>query len=158
MPDRRRLRRGFTILELIVSIMIAGVLVGIIVPRFGMVESRRAVRNARDAFVHLAARATSTALERGEIVCIEVVRADARIEVYTREDETPIDAIELEDQFGAQVTTSTGNDTKVCYSARGFATDAGTNVPDAGQDIVTFTRGAESAEARVRPLGQVEAR
>lgn len=140
-----------------ITLVIAGVLIGIVVPRFGLVETRRAVRNARDAYVHLAARASSAALERGEVVCIEVVRADARIEVYTLEDASEIESIDLDDQFGVDVTTSTGTDTTVCYSSRGFATDAGTNVPDTGADTVTFARSGESARAQARPLGQVEA-
>lgn len=124
-PNRRpRQPGGFTAVELLIVVVVAGILGVMAYPRFTRYRSQREAIDARDAFGYVAARARAAAVERGDLVVLMirpgrdsvfVMSADAgdTLEVvdYAR-GETTADVL-MEDGLPAPF--------RICYLPRGFA-------------------------------------
>ena len=145
-------RSGFTLIEALIVMIIAGILLGISVPSFGRLQARRAAINARDSFSLLAARARATAIETGSIVnlVIDPDEESALLTFATSGD--TIVFMNYTGDFSADVQIADGALT-VCYGPRGFALSGCTSI--AAETEVLFERSGEESVALVRPLGQV---
>lgn len=151
-------RAGFTILELMIVMIIAGVIATIAIPRMGSVQARQSAQNARDAFVWMGTRARARAIERGTTQLLKIDPASDRAWIIKRNPTSAADTAQVVDfqgEFDATVSTSTGSVVTICYNTRGYAwaCDAASPTTDV---IVSFETGRETATARVRPLGQIE--
>ncbi|MGQ0561154.1 MAG: pilus assembly FimT family protein [Gemmatimonadota bacterium] len=143
-------RAGFTLLELLIVLSIAGVLLTITLPRFGQMQARQQIANARDAYVWLAARARSLAVERGTKVYLEIDPALDR--AWIRAGTDTLENLHYTNEYSADVTTGTEARVVVCYSPRGYALET----CSAGLGTaVTFTGGPERARAQVGLIGMV---
>jgi prepilin-type N-terminal cleavage/methylation domain-containing protein len=161
--QRRRssIRDGFTIIELAVVLIIAGILAGIAVPNFTKMQRDKAAMNARDAFVWMANRAKATAVQMGTTYKLEIDPASDRAWVVLRRTSgaaTAADTIQkvyFQSEFGADVTTPTNSTRTLCYNPRAYAWNCGGNAITATTDI-TFTTAGRTSQARMKVLGQIE--
>lgn len=152
-------RPGFTVLEMVVVMLIGAVLTGIAMSRVSDYVDRRGARNARDAFVYLAARARALAIERGRTVRLEVDPAGDRAWLVAPDGSGGIDTLEsvaYMGEFRADVATSAGGAVRVCYTPRGYALGTCNSFPMDTTVRVTFRRAVYADSVTVRPLGQVE--
>ncbi|MGH7646128.1 MAG: pilus assembly FimT family protein [Gemmatimonadales bacterium] len=145
-------RTGFSLVELIVALVIAGVLAVFAVPLARDLGVRESVRGARRAFITHLARARATAVQRG---CSAVLHMDAGAGAVwltacplTSGGAAAVDTVgevdNLMDRFGVSVTA--GGDS-VLYTPQGLAF-AASSVP------LTFSRGEHSASLEVTPVGR----
>lgn len=144
-------RRGFTIIEMVIAIIVGGILLSISVAAFGAVESRTAVRQARNVFAGLHARTRAHAIEFGTTTLLEIdVGGDS---VWISRNDTTLETIRLGDEFGVDLTSGATRYT-LCMSPRGYA-DTGCTSFNTGVTL-TFARGAKSMTATMLPLGQLD--
>jgi prepilin-type N-terminal cleavage/methylation domain-containing protein len=147
-------RPGFTLVELVIAIAIAAILMAIMAPQFQRAQERRGAHAARDAVIRLAATSRMLAVERGRSVLMEIDPESRRAWAIAVGSADTLTLIDLQREFGAQVTTDGGKLT-VCYNSRGYAIGACSVGLNNGA-AVSFTRGPFEARAAVLPLGQVE--
>jgi prepilin-type N-terminal cleavage/methylation domain-containing protein len=152
---KRLVRPGYTLVELVMVIVVGAILVGLVVNGASAYVSRKRVSNARDAFVYLAMRARSAAIERGRNVSLHLSEAQGRITVNEgcSASGAELERLHLENEFHAKVEAAKDPIT-VCYSPRGFAIEGQTTI--SAPTVVSFVIGKDTARARVAPLGQVE--
>jgi prepilin-type N-terminal cleavage/methylation domain-containing protein len=153
MARQMRGNRGFTLLELVVVLAMAGVLATIVVATFGGVMDRVTVRSAQTEFLTMLAQTRTMAIERGQsmlfdvnatggIVQVEVGCTGAGAAVITRN---------FMDNFGVTMVTDTGV-LSVCMTARGYANTAQNSF--SGEAKVAFVKGERALAVTVLPLGQ----
>lgn len=146
-------RRGFTLVELLAVVLIAGALGTLATPRLSLHMERRAVLQARDAFVAIAARGRSAALQRGEIVVLRALPDTDRIIVYGGNGSDTLEILDLASGRGVDLLAATAP--VVCYTPRGFAhpgCGSGSQLPMR----VSFTAGGDTLSATITPIGLVE--
>ncbi len=117
-------RRGFSLIELVIAIVLIGVLAAFMIPRIGDGIQKQKVRSARNAITTMHARARATAIRRGRLVAL-VCRSN-RILLLSRHPVTGVpDTIasqNLADLFG--VTLSADRDS-LAFDARGLGMESG---------------------------------
>jgi type II secretory pathway pseudopilin PulG len=144
---------GFTGIEMLIVVIIAGVLLAMALPALGRARARQGVLNARDALVTLAARARAVAIEKGDAASLRVDAITDR--AWIEHAGSTIDAVDYSGEFDADVQIASGSGALcVRYNPRGLGISCGPALPD----TVTFTRGSHSARAVVQFLGQVSKR
>lgn len=144
-------RRGFTVIELVIAIMVGGILLSIVVAGFGAVENRTATRQARNVFAGLHARARAHAIEFGTRTLFVVdVAGDS---AWISRNDTTLETMRFADQFGVHLTASDTRYT-LCMSPRGYADTSCNSFTTSAS--VTFERADESMTATMLPLGQLE--
>jgi prepilin-type N-terminal cleavage/methylation domain-containing protein len=143
-------RPGFTVIELLVAIVIAGILGGVSIPQISRYTSRRAAINARDAFVQATAQARAAAIQAGEDVQMQVDRTNDRVVLTLLRDGTTI-GTPLDLRNGPVRAAIAGTGTFVCtYTPRGFMLPDCTNNVNVGH-VVQFTdpAGTQVASAEI---------
>lgn len=158
---RGSVRDGFTIIELAVVLVIAGILASIAVPNFSRMQRDKAAMNARDAFVWMANRAKATAVQMGTTYKLEIDPTSDRAWVVLRRTSgtaTAADTIQkvyFQPEFGADVSTPTNTIRTLCYNPRAYAWNCGSTAISSTTDI-TFTTAGRTSQARMKVLGQIE--
>jgi prepilin-type N-terminal cleavage/methylation domain-containing protein len=114
-----RHRRGFTLIELLMVITIVGVLLGVVVPRYGRISAAMQVHSAKQVVATLLSQGRATAIQTDQTV--QVVRSANVISLIavSASASTLIAQQDLGSQFG--VTFSATRDT-VAYDSRGMVT------------------------------------
>jgi prepilin-type N-terminal cleavage/methylation domain-containing protein len=74
-------RRGFTLIEMLIAIVVIGALTAIAFPRMRQFGDRMAVRSGRNALANLATQARARALTRGAPARLRVTQDSAWIEL-----------------------------------------------------------------------------
>jgi len=144
-------RRGFTIIELIIAILVGAILASIAMASFGSVQSRTAVRQSRNAFAALHARARAQAIEFGTTTLLEVdVGGDS---AWISRNDTILERIDFSQDFDVDIRSSTTRYT-LCMSPRGYADTECTSFT--GLAAMTFAQGVDSMTATMLPLGQLQ--
>lgn len=156
------LRDGFSLIELAVVLIIAGILASIAVPSFQNMIKDKAAQNARDAFVWMGARAKATAIERGATYMLELDPATERAWIVLRRTSgaaTAADTIQqayFDDEHNANVSTAANSRITICYNPRAYAWRCHlTQSPTANTDV-TFTAANRTSMAQIRVLGHIE--
>lgn len=155
-------REGFTLIELAIVLIIAGILASFAVPSFQNVQKNKAAQNARDAFVWMAARARATAVERGTSYLLEVNPATERAWVVMRrtsglaQASDTIQTVNFSNEFNSTISTAANTTITLCYNTRAYAWRCNASQSPTGNTDVTFTHGNKTAVARVKELGQIE--
>lgn len=147
-------RHGFTIVELLFVLLIAGVLGTMAVPQFASFMARRSIVNARDGFAISAARARAAAVERGDVVILYVRPAQDSILVISSDMTDTLEVLNYRDgEIQADVVAS--SPVIVCYLPRGFAhpgCGSGNQLPIR----VGFGSGSDTLYSWINAIGQVE--
>lgn len=157
-PERLRPRRGFTLVELLIVMIIGAALMTMAIPSFTRLMNARNAQNARDALVWMANRARARAVERGNVQLFEVSPARNSAWIVTRNGTTAADTVQMinfQGEHSAVLSTSTANTITVCFSPRGYAFECDANSPQSNVET-TLTHAGKTATARIKPLGQVE--
>lgn len=145
-------RSGFTLIELVIALIVSGILLSITVAGFAAVERRTAVRQARNVFAGLHARARAHAIEFGTIARLGVdLGGDS---VWVDRDGTIVETVRIGEEFGVDLSSSVTGIT-LCMSPRGYAD---TDCNSFGSAVkIGFARGSsEVMTATLLPLGQLE--
>ena len=152
----RSRRGGFTIIELVIVIVIAGIMMGYAIPRFQRTRAERTARNARDVFVWNANRARAKAIQSGTTYLFEVDPATERAWVVKRNATMASDTlltINFESEYESEMSTAANSLITVCFNSRGYAFNCSGNSPTANVDV-TFTHASYTSIARLKPMGQ----
>lgn len=109
-------RRGFTLIEMLIVITIVGVLLAVLVPRYGKIAAGMNVHSAKQEIASMLSQARATAVQSDRTV--QVIRTSNVISLYTINglNRTVVSQQDMGAQFGVTVT-----DTKdtVAYDSRG---------------------------------------
>jgi type IV fimbrial biogenesis protein FimT len=157
-PDITRNRAGFTLIEVLIVMIIAGILLSYAVPSFTRMTASQNAQNARDRMVWMANRARSIALTRGQVELFEVDPTRNAAWIVRRNPTTAADTAEIVyfgTEYSATLNTSTGSRITLCFSARGYAFACDGNSPTANEEA-RLTHLEKVARARIKPLGQIE--
>jgi prepilin-type N-terminal cleavage/methylation domain-containing protein len=157
-PDITRNRDGFTLVELLIVMIIAGILLSYAVPSFMRMTASQNAQNARDRMAWMANRARSIALTRGQVQLFEIDPARNAAWIVRRNPTTPADTTEIVffgTEYSSTLTTSTGTTITLCFSARGYAFSCSGNSPAINVEA-SLTHIEKVARARIKPLGQIE--
>jgi Tfp pilus assembly protein FimT len=137
--------------EVVIVVLVGAILVSIAQMSFGAVQSRTAVRQSRNAFAALHARARAQAIEFGTRTMLEVdVGGDS---AWVSRNDTILETIHFRQNFDVDLRSSTTRYT-LCMSPRGYADTDCTSF--SGLATVTFAQGADTMSATMLPLGQLE--
>lgn len=140
--------RGFTFLELVVAIAVAGILLSITIRTFGSVRHSFAAQQGRQVFESLHARARAQAIESGTVTrlvvdvdgdSISLVRGAAVLETIRMRSQMDVDIV--------------GSSLVLCMNSRGFA-DTACNSFAKPTELV-FESGSEKEAVLLLPLGQI---
>jgi len=112
-------RRGFTLIEVLMVITIVGILLGVVVPRYGAISGAMSVHSAKQELGSMLAQGRATAIRTDQTVL--VVRTGNVISLVgvNGTGSTIISQQDLGSQFN--VTVSASRDT-VTYDSRGMVT------------------------------------
>jgi hypothetical protein len=146
-------RAGFTLLELVLILSIAGIVGALVAPPIGELRARQEARNARDAYVWLAQRARLHAVERGTTVVLELDPASGRAWAVRAGAADTLGTIDFTQQHGVWLA-GVENVLLLCYGPRGFgvACGGGAALPAEAR----FRAGRADIGLRIHPLGQME--
>lgn len=152
-------RPGFTAVEIIFVMIIAGVLMSLALPAFREFRTAQEVMNARHAFMMQASRARAAAVERGEPVVLMVRIYRDSVFVMSP---TMADTIEIIDYRGGETQAdilldNTPAPFRLCYMPRGFVHPSCLDAEYLPARIgFTTWSGADTAWAVINAVGQVE--
>jgi len=140
-------RSGFTIVEMVVTLLVAGILLRIVVAASGPLMDRMTVDSARTSFASLAARARARAVERGQTVVLSV--DPATDSAWVSQGSTLVESI----AFGttSHVDVRAPSLMTVCLGPRGFGDLSCASFT--GSQEVIFSRGVAKKSLTMRPLG-----
>jgi prepilin-type N-terminal cleavage/methylation domain-containing protein len=149
-----RRANGFTLMEVIVAILIGVVLTSIAVKGFGLTSSEMSVKQAKNVFTGLVARARAMAIERGTLSLLWVdVQADSvNLSVWTGSDWDHEETVHFGGDMGIDIQSSSGTFYQM-MTPRGYANTR--YVSFSGSNKVTFVQGGQSESLELLPLGQV---
>lgn len=150
-------KSGFTMIEMVVVVMVVGLLALVGINGMSGVQSRYAVRAAKNVFGSLHARTRAQAIEFGQNMKLEV--STAGDSVWITRNDSVIDIV----RFGADSTGSavrqgvdiTAADASytVCMGPRGFAETTCTSF--AGRKWIYFSQGGETDSLGINSMGTI---
>jgi prepilin-type N-terminal cleavage/methylation domain-containing protein len=150
-------RRGFSLLELVIVLVLGGIIASVAINSFGNAQSRMGPRSAQSQFLTMHAHTRAIAVERGGMARLTVTPGTGVVSVDFRA--TPDDDWELlqerdfGDSYGVAIETGGGGDVRLCMSPRGYAAPSPcTSFDDEAR--IRFIRGGQAAGIVLLPLGQ----
>ena len=142
-------RRGFTLIEVVIALLIGSILTSIAMAGFGNARGGYAVRGARTTFASLHARTRAQAIEAGTRIALFVdVAGDSAFIWDGRNNETVLFGEEL----NIDLKSSSGN-LVICMNPRGFADTDCNNFTSNVR--LYFQHNADTASVEILPLGQL---
>ena len=144
-------RKGFTIIEVVVVILVGAILLSIAWNSLGGVQSQYAVRSARDTFLAWHARTRAHAIERGVLTRLSIDPGGDSIWIHTGTE--TIDRMDFNRTMGIDIRTRGGSLVRLCMNARGFGEmdcNSFSNIEE-----VVFAQQTEMLSVQILPLGQV---
>jgi prepilin-type N-terminal cleavage/methylation domain-containing protein len=146
--DRRA--RGFTLVEVVIALVIGGILTSVAIKGIGMTSPGLAVREARNVFVGMAARARAQAIESGQTSLLIANTAGDSVMILAG------GRIVERVRFGGELDVDLRGATtviRICMSPRGYAN------PDCNSFSspvkLAFVAGPKSESVEILPLGQI---
>jgi len=155
-------RRGFTLIELVIVILIGSILTGLALNSFQNVQSRFAVQSAKRVYMSWHQRARSRAIESGETIVLFVWPAGDSAATLSR-DGSRRDVQHFDDELGVSLETQGGKPFYTCMTPRGYAdTSCGSWGATLGHTAtfsdtlrLRFRQSADTASVLILPMGQV---
>ena len=143
-------RRGFTLIEVVVVIMVGAVLLSLAINAFGGVRAGYAVREARTAFAALHARTRAQAIEFGQTVELHVDAGGDS--VWIARNDTILETLRLGNELGVDLRSGTSPVT-LCVNSRGYGDTGCTSF---GSPLAFyFVNASDTAGIEMFPLGQL---
>ena len=141
-------RRGVTIIELLIVIVLIGVMAGFAFPRIGDAITKQSVRSARTLFVGTHAKARATAIQRGSQT--QFILAGGRITIQAAHPVTNVvqqvgNVEDLGSRYG--VTVAPTNVT-LTFDARGIGMETSATT-------ISITKGSYGSNIVISPVGRV---
>ena len=153
---KRNVRRGFTLLELIIVLFVLALIAAIAAPRLSAALRNRTTQTGADQFIAAHNLARSTAVRYGRVAQFHIDPTTARywVDVDTSGAGVGQRAIVwyTRDASAAGLTMSS-NRTLVCFDSRGFASTTGTC--QGGDLQVVFAMSGHADTVRTTTLGKV---
>jgi type II secretory pathway pseudopilin PulG len=143
-------RRGFTVVELLVVVTVGIILMSVAMNSMASFQNRTAVRQARDVFLTMHARARAQALEFGQNTLLGLDPSGDS--VWISRNDTVLSVVRLRTELGVDVEAT--ERFTLCMTSRGYA-DSRCNSFGNSSLKVAFTQGDRSTSLEVLPLGQV---
>lgn len=147
----QRSRRGFTLIELVITLLIGTILTSIALFNFGSARGGYAVRGARTTFATLHARARAQAIEGGTRVILTVDPAGDS--AFLVRDGTVLETIRFGDELNVDLRTGSGSSLRICMNARGYADTGCSNFTSSSR--IEFWSDSDSAGVSILALGQL---
>lgn len=149
-------RRGFSLLELVVVIVVGGIVATIAFNSFQNAQARMGPRAAQGQFLTMLAHARAIAVERGTPALLSLDAGAGTATIRARpapgQPLEILDQRDLADSYGVQIALSDGDDVDVCMTPRGYA-DPSCGTLDA-ELTVRFTRNNQGTQVILLPSGQ----
>jgi prepilin-type N-terminal cleavage/methylation domain-containing protein len=141
-------RRGFTVVELVIALLVGSILTSIALSTYGNAQGGFAVRGARNTFATMLARARAQAIEVGSRVQLFVdVAGDS---IFLRQGTTNLETYHFDDELHVDLRSSVGS-FRMCMNSRGYAdTDCNSSTI-----TLSFWQNADSTSVKILPLGQL---
>lgn len=137
-------------IELLVALLVGSVLISVAVSSLSSVQTRYAVRSARDSFISLHARTRAHAIERGGRTDLLVFSAGDSVLILSGAD--TLERVHFQESMGVDIRMS-GASLRLCMNARGFANTSCNSFNTVAK--VGFAQGSEVQEVEILPLGQL---
>jgi prepilin-type N-terminal cleavage/methylation domain-containing protein len=146
--DRRR--KGFTLIEVIIVLVIGAILMSMAIKGFGSTASLTSARQARNVFNGMVARARAQAIESGRST---VLIADALGDsVLIMANGRIVENVRFGEEMGIDIQASQDM-TRLCMNPRGYA-DQDCNSFNTTVKM-SFVQGNQSKSLEILPLGQI---
>jgi prepilin-type N-terminal cleavage/methylation domain-containing protein len=146
MTDRRR---GFTVIELVIVLMVGALLTGIAFRSLNGVQGKMAARQARLTFASMHARTRAQAIEMAATTQLNVdMDKDS---VWVQRGTTRVETIRFRESLGVDILGSGA--IRLCMNPRGFAETACNSFTTT--QTVTFKAGNDTSSVQIRTLGQL---
>lgn len=146
----KRRSKGFTILEVLVVLVISTVLMSMAVKAFGATSSHLAVRQARNVYAGMVARARAQAIESGfTTLVVANIPGDS---VWIFANGRVVENVRFSEEMGVDIQ-STSSTVRLCMSPRGYANTDCNSFKSTTK--MSFAQGAESESIQILPLGQI---
>jgi len=146
----RRRTRGFTIIEVLVTLVIGSILMSMAVKAFGATSSSAATRQARNVFNGMVARTRAHAIESGwTTMLVANVPGDS---VWIFSNGKVVENVRFSEEMGVDIQAP-GTTVRICMSPRGYANTACNSFKTSTK--MAFVQGSESEVVEILPLGQI---
>ncbi len=140
-------RRGFSLIELVMVVVLIGAVAAIMFPRIGPALNRRSVDGARVAVTALNAKAKALAVQRGRAVSL--VRDGNRYLVISQHPVTgAIDTVDRQNLFERFKVTLDADRNTLVYDPRGIGLQGSTT-------NIVITRAGYADTLRISAIGSV---
>ena len=143
-------RHGFSLIEVITTMMIGSILVSIAMPSVTGARGRYAVTGARSTFSALHARARAQAIERGTTVRLVVDAVGDSVSILSGVE--VLETVHFGGEMAVDIRMSSGS-LRLCMTARGYADpdcNSFTTAPN-----IEFRQATDTASVTLLPLGQL---
>ncbi len=141
-------RRGLTVAELIIALVLIGALVAITVPRIGQAMTKQGMRSARNAVIGMVAKSKASAVQRGTATSLQLSGGD--LVIRSRHPVTgAVDTVghveNMYQRFGAYVSASSDS---LVFDPRGIGATTGSTT-------IIVTRGSYADTILISRAGRV---
>lgn len=147
----KRRSRGFTLIEVLIVIVIAGILTSMAIKGFGATSTALAARQARNVFSSMAARARAQAIESGMTTVLLASPAGDSVMILGQGGKI-VENVRFREEMNVDIRSTVG-DFRICMSPRGFADTDCSSFSSAFE--VSFVAGGNSETIEILPLGQI---
>ena len=114
-------RRGFTLPEILIVIVMISVLSIVAIPRFAVANGRRHMQSAKMRVAAAAATARAAAIQKGQQVRFMIKNNRVTVIAASTDTVTLISPVPLDTLYGVRVTSGITDSLVVNFSSRGFA-------------------------------------
>lgn len=143
-------KKGFTMVEVAIALVVAAILLGIATQAFGDVQNRFAAQQGLRLFESMHARARAHAVEGGVTTQLWVdTPGDS---VWLVRGGQTLESVKFDEELGVEITGSP-NYFRLCMGPRGFGDPDCTSFPSTAR--LTFAQANESLSVEILPLGQL---
>ena len=125
----RTARRGFTLPEMLIVIVMISLLSIVAIPRFAVANGKRHMQSAKMRVAAAAATARAAAIQKGMPVRFMIKNNRVTVIAAAKDTITLISPVPLDTLYGVRVTSGITDSLVVNFSSRGFAAlDGGTTI------------------------------